>query len=179
EQYAAYDTEYVERWWRIMLQTGHVLQRYRSTFVGKSSPILFFWGSFDLNTTRFSGRPAPRPEGAPLFVQLAEDQENVSCGFWPGNITMGGFTLGVPAFYSYHYPEPAAYRDATIQPDGAAYHPDLGEFILPLEAVRQSRDPAGDVLEFFHQSYDAAAELAQWDRPSLEARPPSHNLRRG
>ncbi len=168
EQFAAYDATYVARWWRIMLETEHVLQRYRSTFAGKSSPNLFFWGSFDLNTTRFSSRPAPLPQGAPRFVQLAEDQENVSCGFWPGNITLGGVTLGEPAFYSYHYPEPTAYRDATIQPADAFYHPQLGEFILPYQAVRRSSDPANAILEFFHQSYDVAAELAQWDRTMLE-----------
>jgi len=172
EMHAAYDPTYVGRWWQIMLQTEHVLQRYCSTFVGKSSPVLFFWGSFDLNLTRFSGRPAPMPQGAPLFVQLAENQENVSCGFWPGNITMGGVTLGEPAFYSYHYPEPAAYRDAIIQPAAASYHPQLGEFILPYEAVRQSSDPANAVLEFFDQSYDAGAELAGWDRATLEWHPP-------
>lgn len=179
EMHAAYDPTYVGRWWRIMLQTEHVLQRYRSTFVGKSSPALFFWGSFDLNTTRFSGRPAPLPQGAPHFLQLAEDQENISCGFWPGNITMGGVTLGEPAFYSYHYPEPPAYRDATISPAACFYHPELGEFILPYEAIRRSSDPANMVLEFFQESYVAAAELAQWDRTSLEGQPPTSNLHRG
>jgi hypothetical protein len=168
EMHAAYDPTYVGRWWQIILQTKHVLQRYRSAFVGKSSPILFFWGSFDLNATRFSGRPAPMPQGAPRFVQLAENQENVACGFWPGNITMGGVTLGEPAFYSYHYPEPAGYRDAIVQPAGASYHPQLGEFILPLEAVRRSSDPANAVLEFFRQSYEAGAEHGHWDRATLE-----------
>lgn len=179
EMHAAYDTEYVNRWWRIMLQTEHVLEHYCSTFVGKSSPVLFFWGSFDLNLTRFSGRPAPVPQGAPHFVQLAEDQENASCGFWPGNITAGGVTLGEPAFYSYHYPEPAGYRDAVIQPAATSYDPQLGEFILPYEAVRKSDDPAGALLEFFNQSYDVGADLARWDRAALEGQPPTNNLRRG
>jgi hypothetical protein len=179
ESYAAYDLDYVSRWWQIMLQTDYVLQRYRSSFVGKSSPTLFFWGSFDLNMTRFSGRPAPLPHGAPRFVQLAENQENISCGFWPGNITMGGVTLGEPAFYSYHYPEPANYREADVQPAAAAYHPQLGEFILPYEAVRQSRDPANTLLEFFHQSYEVGAGLANWDRATLEQQPPKASPNRG
>ncbi len=171
ELHAAYDPEYVQRWWRVMLNTERVLQQYRSTFVGKSSPSQFFWGSFDLNQTRFSGRPAPIPQGGPRFMKLAEDQENIACGFWPGNITMGGVTLGEPAFYSYIYPEPTGFHEATVHPTATVYDPQLGEFILPYEAVRQSDDPDAALLAFFQSTYDVAADLAQWNRESLERHP--------
>ncbi len=168
EIHVAYDPEAVRRWWQIMLSTEQVLQRYRSDFVGKSSPVQFFWGSFDLNQTRFSGRAAPVPVGAPRFMRLAEDQENIACGFWPGNINMGGVTLGEPAFYSYIYPAPAGYTDAEVRPAGAAYNPELGEFILPYAAVRSAPDPSAALLEFFQGTYEAAARLALWDRAALE-----------
>ncbi len=108
---SAYDPDPVTRSWRIQLQTARVLDVYRSAFAGKSSPVNFYWGSFDLNHTRFSGRPAPRPHG-PLFYQLAEDQENFACGFWPGNANMAGLTPGDAAFYAYIYPEPSGFREA-------------------------------------------------------------------
>jgi len=108
---SAYDPDPVTRWWRIQLQTARVLDVYRSAFAGKSSPVNFYWGSFDLNHTRFSGRPAPRPHG-PLFYQLAEDQENFACGFWPGSANMAGLTPGDAAFYAYIYPEPSGFREA-------------------------------------------------------------------
>lgn len=164
----AYDPEYANRWWRIMAQTGQVLARYRSDFVGKSSPILFYWGSFDLNATRFSGKPAAPPQGAPRFVQLAEDEENISCGFWPGNITMGGVTLGAPAFYSYTYPEPAGFKTAAVRPAAARYNADLGEFIFQYDDARRAADPAEAILEFFQSTYEAGASLAHWDRSALE-----------
>ncbi len=171
EHHASYDPVAVNRWWRIMLSTEQVLQRYRSSFVGKSSPTQFFWGSFDLSQARFSGKPAPMPQGARRFMQLAEDQENSACGFWPGNITMGGVRLGKPAFYSYIYPEPAGYREASVRPAAAAYDPQLGEFILPYDAVRQTDDPARTLLAFFQSTYEAAARLADWNRDTLERHP--------
>lgn len=119
---ASYDAEMVNRWWRILVRTETVLQRYRSSFSGKSSPIMFFWGSFDLTTVRFSGRPASTPEGVPRFFQLAEDQENVSCGFWPGNPNYAGVMLGEPAFYAYIFPEPPGFAGAEVLPGAAAYH---------------------------------------------------------
>jgi hypothetical protein len=164
----SYDPEYVQRWWRILLGTTKVLQRYRSTFVGKSSPVLFYWGSFDLNATRFSGRPAPRLEGVPRFFQLAEDQENIACGFWPGNATAAGVTLGEPAFYSYIYPAPAGYREAAIRPAAARFEPSVGEYILPYEEARRSPSPEETILEFFRSAYDAGADRARWDRAALE-----------
>jgi hypothetical protein len=166
--HASYDAEMVHRWWRILLQTDTVLQRYRSSFAGKSSPIMFFWGSFDLTTVRFSGRPASPPEGAPRFLQLAEDQENIACGFWPGNANYAGVTLSEPAFYAYIYPEPPGFREARVHPDAAAYHPKLGQFILPYSSIRDLPDPGAGILTFFESAYEAAATLAGWNRDALE-----------
>ena len=168
ETHASYDPIFVNRWWQIMLSTEQVLQRYRSPFVGKSSPTQFFWGSFDLNQTRFSGRSAPMPQGGPRFMRLAEDQENIACGFWPGNVTAGGVTLGAPAFYSYIYPEPAGFKDAQLDLPSGGYDPKLGEFILPYDAVRQADDPPATLLAFFQRVYEVAADRAHWDRALLE-----------
>jgi hypothetical protein len=165
--HSSYDPAYVHRWWRIQLETEKVLERYRSGFVGKSSPVHFFWGSFDLNETRFSGRPAPPPQG-PRFFRLSEDQENVAVGFWPGNPNAAGLTFGEPAFYSYIYPAPAGYPDAQVRPDAAYYDTDLGEFILRYEDARRSPDPARAILDFFQSAYEVAADLAGWDRAALE-----------
>lgn len=172
-KHASYDADAVYRWWRILIRTEAVLQRYRTGFAGKSSPILFFWGSFDLTTVRFSGRPASLPEGAPRFMQLAEDQENLAAGFWPGNANHAGVSLGSPAFYAYVFPEPAGFAGATIRPEAAFFHPDLGQFILPYDAIREVADPAADVLAFFESVYDAGATLGGWNRAALElsARP--------
>ena len=147
------------------------MERFRSSFVGKSSPIHFFWGSFDLAHSRYSGRPAPLMRGAPRFFQLAEDQENFSCGFWPGNANASGIELGQPAFYAYAYPEPDGFKKATFGPDGAYYDQKLGELILPYDAVRGAESPEEALLEFLRRGYDAAATLGKWDRASLEARP--------
>ncbi len=166
--------EPVTRWWRILVQTAKVLNQYRASFVGKSSPINFFWGSFDLNETRFSGRAAPLPKG-PRFYQLSEDQENVACGFWPGNPNMAGLTPGEPAFYSYVYPEPAGYRDFRPMPEAARYDPRLGEFVLPYAAVRESASPERLVLQFFQSTYEAAAARGGWDRQALERVPPTRS----
>lgn len=165
--HAAYDPDYAQRCWRILLQTDRVLREFRSHFCGKVSPVHFFWGSFDLAVTRFSGRSAPdHPGGVPnlpdAVAREAYSQEVSSCGFWPG----AGLTY--PAFYAYAYPEPAAYRDAVVQPEAAFYSEDLGEFILPYEAVRTATDPDQTLLAFLHSTYDAAATLAHWDKASLQ-----------
>jgi hypothetical protein len=170
--HASYDPVFAHRWWRIMAQTEKVLQRYRSPFVGKSSPVNFFWGSFDLAATRFSGRPATPPAGAPRFVQLSETQENVSCGFWPGNATLSGFELGEPAFYSYIYPDPPGYKAAAVRPAAAEFHPDLGLFLLRYDDARRAADPEQAILDFFQSTYEAAAEFSRWDRAALERTPP-------
>lgn len=173
--HASYDPEPVERWWRIMVHTERILQRFRSPFAGKNSPVNFFWGSFDLSVTRFSGRPATPPAGAPRFFQLSERQENLAVGFWPGNPTMSGLTLGEPAFYAYIYPEPPGFKEATLRPAAAGYDPSFGEFLLRYEDARKADSPEQAILDFFQSAYEAAATLAIWDRVALE-RPESDGV---
>jgi hypothetical protein len=161
-----YDGEVARAYWRAMLQVHRVLQLFRSRFVGKCSPIHLFWGSFDLAVTRFSGRGAPpHPGGMPhvpnSVAREAYCQEVSSAGFWPRG------PRG-PSFYSYAYPAPAGFAAAKVEPAAAAFDPQLGEFILPYEAVRASADADGDLLSFLQSTYAAAADLAHWDRARLE-----------
>ena len=165
-----YDGEAVERFWRVLLQADRVLRRFRSRFVGKCSPVHFFWGSFDLAVTRFSGRAAPLQSSAPpnlplAIAQEAYNRECASAGFWPG--TPGG-PVDEAAFYAYAYPNPTGFEAAAVAPDAAYWQPDLGEFVLPWEAVRESRDPESALLSFLQSSYEAAADLGRWDRRELE-----------
>ncbi|MGH7593901.1 MAG: DUF5996 family protein [Gemmatimonadales bacterium] len=167
-EHQSYDADAANRHWRILVQTDRVLKQFRGEFVGKSSPVHFFWGSFDLAMTRFSGRRAPlHPGGAPncppYVMQEAYSHECSSCGFWPG-----GGVVAEPAFYAYAYPTPAQYADRPVRPDQAYYSRDLGEFVLPYEAVRTAASPDDALLEFFQSTYEAAADLAQWDRAALE-----------
>jgi len=164
EMHSSYDPVFAQRWWRIVLQVSLILDRYRSSFMGKSSPVLFWWGSFDLSTARFSGRPAPLMTGVPRFMQLAEDRENVCTGFWPGNATASGELIGEPCFYAYSYPEPAGFKDAPIRPEAARYHAQLGLFLLPYEEARRAAAPEQAILDFFLSIYETGAALAQWDR---------------
>jgi hypothetical protein len=171
-QHASYDAAAANRCWRILVQADRVLKRFRGRFLGKASPVHLFWGSFDLAATRFSGRRAPRhPGGAPNcpdYVMVeAYSHECSSCGFWPG-----GGAFSEPAFYAYAYPEPPGYGDRAVRPDGARYDRAAREFILPYEAVRNANDPDGALLQFIQTTYEAAADLAHWDRAALE-RPPS------
>lgn len=166
--HASYDAAAVSRWWRIMVQVDRVLKRFRAGFTGKTSPVHFFWGNFDLAVTRFSGRRAPRhPGGAPHcpdYVMVeAYSHECSSCGFWPG-----GTGLEEAAFYSYAYPEPVGYPSHPILPRGARYSPGLREFILPYEEVRRAADPEQTLLAFAQSAYAAAADLGDWDRAALE-----------
>jgi hypothetical protein len=171
-EHAAYDPEFTSRWWRIMLQTEKALQRFRTPFAGKSSPIHFFWGSFDLGHTRFSGRPASPPSSWPRFLQIAEERENYACGFWPGTATLSGVELGEPAFYAYSFPAPAGFSEAAVRPAGAYYDRNLGEFLLRYDDVRRADDPEQAILEFFRSTYEAAATLGDWDRSALELAAP-------
>jgi len=171
ETHRAYDAEYVSRFWRILTQADRVLQDFRARFVGKCSPVHFFWGGADLAVTRFSGRSAPKhPGGIPnlpdWITREAYSEEVSSCGFWPG-----GGPIPYAAFYSYAYPEPAGFAASPIQPAGAFYSNDLREFILPYDVVRQSESPDQTLLEFLQTTYDAAANLAHWARSSLERDP--------
>ena len=161
--HASYDPAYITRCWRILLQVDRLLQAYRTPFVGKSSPVLFWWGSFDLSETRFSGRPAPKREWPARWMALGADQEQASAGFWPG-----AGKLQAPAFFAYTYPEPPGCPDATIRPDAGFYHPDLSEFILPYDEVRMSPSPDQMILDFFQSTYEVGATLAGWDRATLE-----------
>lgn len=161
--HASYDPEYVHRFWHILLQVTNVFESYRTPFIGKSSPVQFFWGSFDLNETRFSGKRAPEPKGAPRFMRLAENQEQISSGFWPGSPQLKG-----PAFFSYIYPAPSGLKTASIRPSSAHYDSDMGEFILLYDDVRQAASPEQAILEFLQSTYRASAQLAHWDLDSLE-----------
>jgi hypothetical protein len=169
--HAAYDAEYANRYWRVLLQTDRVFHAFRARFTGKCSPVHFFWGSNDLAVTRFSGRPAPpHPGGVPHLpdsvTREAYSQEVSSAGFWPG-----GGPIDHAAFYSYAYPVPAGFGNAEVQPAGAYFHDTLGEFLLPYDAVRAAADPDATLLAFLQSTYEAAADLAGWDRASLEREP--------
>lgn len=168
EQHGAYDAEPARRWHRILLRTEHAFRQHAAWFTGKSSPVLFYWGSFDLSMTQFSGRSAPFLNGAPRFMALAEDRENLAYGFWPGNTSMSGVTLGEPAFYAYVYPEPPGFRDAPVLPAAATYRPELGQFILPYDAVRTTESPGTAIHDFLRTVYEAATSRGAWDRPLLE-----------
>jgi hypothetical protein len=173
--HASYDPEAVQRFWRALLSIEEVLERFRSRFVGKASPIHYFWGAIDLAHTRFSGRPAPlHPGGAPNcgphVMWEAYSHEVSSCGYWPGGPAAEG------VFYSYAYPEPPGYRERAVAPSGARWDDDLAEFVLPYEVVRGAADPDATLLGFLQSTYEAAADTAGWDRPALE-RPPDDQPR--
>jgi len=165
--HAAYDPAAVNRFWQGLVRIDQVFTAFRSRFIGKVSPVHFFWGSFDHAVTRFSGRRAPPPPSNPMLPDRvnreAYSHEVSSCGFWPGN---GGF--GEAAFYCYAYPQPEGFGEAPVQPSAAYYSKNLGEFILPYEAVRQSAEPSATLHEFLQSTYAAAANLAHWDRTALE-----------
>ena len=162
-RHASYDKEFVGRFWRILQRSDTLFKRFRADFLGKSSPVHFFWGSFDLAVTRFSGRPTPPRPGADAITREAYSHEVISAGFWPGN---GGF--GSPAFYCYAAPEPAGLAKEQVRPSPAFYSPDLKEFILKYDDVREADSPDEAVLAFLQSSYEAAATLAAWDRGALE-----------
>ena len=165
EVHASYDPVYAQRFWRILVQTEAVLQRYRSPFLGKSSPVHFFWGSFDLALTFFSGLRAPERPGADRMTREAYSHEVISCGFWPGDDR-----FPAPAFYAYAAPLPPGLPTASIRPQQAFYGQELGLFLLRYEDVRSASSPEQALLEFFQSTYEAGARLAQWDREALERR---------
>jgi hypothetical protein len=166
EEHCAYDPAAARRFWLALVQADRVLRMFRSRFIGKASPVHFFWGSFDLAASRFSGRPAPEhPGGVPNcadWVQhLAYSHEVSSCGFWPGGSAEG-------SFYAYAYPTVDGFGDWPVAPPSAFFDGNLGEFLLPYTAVRTASDPDGTLLTFLQTTYEAAAELAGWDRAALE-----------
>ena len=167
EVHRAYDAEYVHRFWRALVQADRGFKEFRARFIGKCSPVHLFWGALDLAVTRFSGRPAPEhPGGIPNLpdrvTREAYSHEVSSCGFWAGS------GIGYPAFYSYAYAEPGGFAQARVRPDQAFYNTDFHEFILPYDIVRQADDPDRTLLEFLQSTYEAAANLARWDRAGLE-----------
>jgi hypothetical protein len=168
DTHRVYDSEYANRFWRVLVQADRIFKEFRARFIGKCSPVHFFWGAPDLAVTRFSGRKGPEhPGGIPNLpdwvTREAYSHEVSSCGFWPGS-----GAIPYAAFYSYAYPEPAGFARAAVKPEGAFYSNDFREFVLPYDIVRQSKSPDETLLEFLQTTYEAAADLARWDRRSLE-----------
>jgi hypothetical protein len=172
-EHAAYDGEQAHRFWLALTQADRVMQQFRSRFIGKCSPVHFFWGGFDLAVTRFSGRRAPEHPSVPntpdFVVREAYSHEVSSAGFWPGNAT-----APEPVFYSYAYPEPEGFAGWSAEPEEAYYSPEMKEFILPYEVVRRAKEPGRTLMRFLQSTYEAAADLGKWDRAALErSEPPS------
>ena len=162
-EHKSYDPEYAQRFWRILALSDKVLQEFRAGFIGKSSPVHFFWGSCDLAVTRFSGRPAPEKPDADPITREAYSHEVISHGFWPGQ-----GPLGKPSYYSYTAPAPDGLSDAKLQPSAAYYSNDMSEFLLHYDDVRTASNPEATLMQFLQSTYEAGADLAKWDRLSLE-----------
>ncbi|HLJ60734.1 MAG TPA: DUF5996 family protein [bacterium] len=162
-QHASYDAAYAHRFWHILLKADAILKEFRTRFIGKASPVHFFWGTFDLAVTRFSGLRAPVREDADPVTREGYSHEVSSCGFWPGSGSLAG-----PAFYSYAAPEPFGFKDAHIRPASAFYSAEFSNFLLLYDDVRAATDPREMVLDFLQSTYAAAATLGQWDRENLE-----------
>jgi hypothetical protein len=172
EEHRAYDPEYANRFWRVLVQADRVFKEFRARFCGKCSPVHFFWGAPDLAVTRFSGRAAPKhPGGIPhlsdAITREAYSQEVSSLGFWPGNDAMP-----MSIFYSYAYPEPPGFAEAKVKPSAASYNVQFHEFILPYDEMRNSKSPDETLLDFAQSTYDAASSLGKWDRAALEEKSP-------
>ncbi len=169
--HCAYDAPYANRFLQVLVQIDSIFKRFRTAFLGKSSPVHFFWGSFDLAVTRFSGRSAPQFSGkvpgvAAAIMREAYSHEVSSAGFWPG-----GAGIDYPAFYSYAYPMPPGFQGTPVSPQGAFFSAQLGEFLLPYDIVRRSKDPQAQLLAFLQSTYEAAADASGWDRVALERKP--------
>jgi hypothetical protein len=173
ETHASYDPDAAHRLWRILVQCDRVMGEFRSRFLGKASPVHFFWGAFDMAVTRFSGRTAPPHPGAPFMAtwvaREAYSHECSSCGFWPG-----GGPVPEPVFYSYAYPEPAGFRDWPVAPAEAYFSTAMSEYLLPYDAVRAAADPDAALMAFFQSTYEAGAGPGGWDRDALERAPSGH-----
>lgn len=164
--HASYDRDYAHRFWRILVSADEVFTEFRSRFIGKTSPVHFFWGSFDLAVSRFSGRRAPERDGVDPITREAYSHEVISAGFWPG-----GGEVNDATFYCYAAPEPPRFAQQRVSPQAAFYHPNLKEFLLMYDAVRTSSSPSKALLDFMQSTYDAGADLGKWDRASLERAP--------
>jgi Family of unknown function (DUF5996) len=174
ENHKSYDREYAHRFWQILAAIHPVFQTFRAGFIGKSSPVHFFWGSFDLAVSRFSGRRAPERPGADIITREGYSHEVISLGFWPGD----GEIIKDPAFYAYAAPEPAGYKDSAVRPASAFYSAQKSEFFLMYDDVRLSESPEQTLLDFCESTYETAANLAHWNRAELERTPPAQ-LRAG
>jgi len=161
--HSRYDPAYVHRFWRLLVTLDTIFKEFRARFLGKSSPVHFFWGSFDLACTRFSGRRAPERQSADKITKEAYSHEEISAGWWPG-----GGAVADAAFYAYAAPEPSGFRQAVVRPAQAFYHAELGEFILAYQDVQTAADPRAVLLEFLQTTYDAGATLGNWDRAALD-----------
>ena len=172
--HASYDGEYVQRWWRAMLAVGRVMERFRTPFHGKSSPVQFFWGGFDLDATRFNGKSTTPPSSGGRIMEFGEGAANFAIGFWPG-------TEQFPhaALYSYMMPAPEGLASAQIRPEAARFDAALGEFVLPYDDVRRPSSPEEAAAAFFQSTYEAAAQLAGWDRSALEGHVPDLRPKKG
>jgi uncharacterized protein DUF5996 len=166
--YRAYDADAAHRFWRILVSCDEVFKQFRAGFLGKCSPVHFFWGSFDLAVTRFSGRRAPERPGADRITREAYSHEVISHGWWPGGSGVNG-----PAFYSYTAPEPAGLAQQSIRPGAAFYNPEMKEFLLMYDEVRNAESPSRALMDFLQSTYDAGANLAGWDRAALETNKPA------
>jgi len=162
-RHASYDPDYAHRFWKILFLCDAIFKEFRAKFIGKSSPVHFFWGSFDLAVTRFSGRRAPERPDADAITREAYSHEVISAGFWPGNDDSRG-----PAFYAYAAPEPSGFAEQPVQPKAAYYHPQMHEFLLMYAEVREAPSPRQTLLSFLQSTYEAGANLAQWNRKELE-----------
>jgi len=162
-EHASYDPNFANRFWRILVASDAVLKEFRAEFIGKSSPVHFFWGSFDLAVTRFSGRRAPERVGADSITREAYSHEVISCGFWPG----GGFVKEA-AYYAYAAPEPEGFSRCEVKPPEAYYDTQMKEFLLPYEAVRIASSPRDTLIAFARTTYEAGADLGKWPRQDLE-----------
>ena len=162
-QHASYDPVYAHRAWRVLLTADELLKEFRGRFIGKASPVHFFWGGFDLAVTRFSGRRAPERAGADQITREGYSHEVSSSGLWFGSGSLAG-----PAFYSYAAPEPPGFKEARVRPAAAFYSAEFSNFLLPYEKVRETSDPRGMVLDFLQSAYEAAATLGRWDRENVE-----------
>jgi len=164
----AYDPAAANRFWQVLRRCDAAFRELANGYVGKQSPVQFFWGSFDLAATRFSGRRAPARPGADPVTREAYSHEVISWGFWPGGVSAGGVAVGEPVLYGYAAPEPEGFREVGLRPAAARYDAKLGEFVLPWAAVRSARDPAAEVRTFCEAVYVAGATLGGWDRDALE-----------
>ena len=166
-QHASYDPQYVACFWQILRQTEQVFEEFRARFIGKCSPVHFFWGAFDMAVTRFNGRPSAPRSGADAIAREDQSHEHISHGFWPGGVS-GGHEVASPIFYSYTSPEPPGIRDEPVRPATARFDQQLSEFILSYDDVRNSPSPRQTLMEFLQSTYEAGAKCAKWDRAALE-----------